>query len=88
MMSFALHGGNDAADRMMDRLQLVTRAVSLGDTETLIMRPGSLLRGALRKNPAARMAPGVSEPMLRLSVGLEDAADLLDDLTQSLNSVL
>ena len=88
MMSFALHGGNDAADRMMDQLQLVTRAVSLGDTETLIMRPGSLLRGALRKNPAARMAPGVSEPMLRLSVGLEDAADLLDDLTQSLNSVL
>ncbi len=85
MLSFTLHGGADGADRMMDRLALVTRAVSLGDAESLIMRPGSLTRGAQRANPAARLAPGVGEAMLRLSVGLEDADDLLDDLAQALD---
>ena len=84
MLSFSLVSGDDGADRFMDRLKLVLRAVSLGDAESLIMRPGALLRGALRADPAARMAGGVGEPMMRLSVGLEDADDLLDDLSQAL----
>lgn len=84
MLSFSLVSGNDGADRFMDRLKLVLRAVSLGDAETLVMRPGALLRGALRADPGARMAGGVEEPMMRLSVGLEDAEDLLDDLLQAL----
>jgi methionine-gamma-lyase len=84
MLSFSLVSGSDGADRFMDRLKLVLRAVSLGDAESLIMRPGALLRGALRADPAARMAGGVGEPMMRLSVGLEDADDLLDDLAQAL----
>ena len=91
MLSFTLRAGTlqascEGADRMMDRLRLVTRAVSLGDAESLVMRPGSLWRGARRANPAARMAPGVGEAMLRLSVGLEDADDLLDDLAQALEA--
>ena len=84
MMSFVLRTGEDGADRMMDRLRLVTRAVSLGDTESLIMRPGSLLRGRRRKVPDARMPDGVADAMLRLSIGLEDVDDLLDDLRQAL----
>ncbi len=84
MMSFVLRSGEDGADRMMDRLRLITRAVSLGDTESLIMRPGSLLRGRRRKVPAARMPDGVADAMLRLSIGLEDVGDLLDDLQQAL----
>jgi len=87
MLSFSLVSGNDGADRFMDRLRLVLRAVSLGDAESLIMRPGALLRGALRTDPNARMAGGVNEPMMRLSVGLEDADDLLDDLSQALEAV-
>ena len=87
MLSFSLVSGNDGADRFMDRLKLVLRAVSLGDAESLVMRPGALLRGALRADPTARMAGGVDEPMMRLSVGLEDADDLLDDLSRALESV-
>ena len=86
MLSFSLRSGNDGADRFMDRLRLVLRAVSLGDAETLIMRPGALLRGALRADPAAHLAGGVDESMMRLSVGLEDAEDLLDDLSQALDA--
>lgn len=86
MLSFSLRSGNDGADRFMDRLRLVLRAVSLGDAETLIMRPGALLRGALRADPAAHLAGGVDEAMMRLSVGLEDAEDLLDDLSQALDA--
>ncbi len=85
MLSFSLVSGNDGADRFMDRLRVILRAVSLGDAESLIMRPGALLRGTLRTDPTARMAWGVTEPMMRLSVGLEDPEDLLEDLTQALD---
>ena len=84
MISFSLASGNDGADRFMDRLKLVLRAVSLGDAESLIMRPGALLRGSLRADSSARMAGGVGEAMMRLSVGLEDAEDLIEDLAQAL----
>ena len=85
MLSFTLHEGNEGADRFMDRLRLILRAVSLGDAESLIMRPGALTRGARKVDPAARLAWGVDEPMMRLSVGLEDADDLLEDLAQALD---
>ena len=86
MLSFSLRTGEDGADRFMDRLRLVLRAVSLGDAESLIMRPGALLRGALRADPGARMASGIGAATMRLSVGLEDADDLLDDLAQALEA--
>lgn len=84
MMSFALADGFEGARRFMDRLRLVSRAVSLGDAETLIMHPGSLTAARARKNPAARLAPGVAPEMMRLSVGLEDSDDLVADLAQAL----
>ena len=84
MISFGLRSGEDGADRFMDRLRLVLRAVSLGDAESLIMRPGALLRGTRRSEPEARMAWGVDPAMMRLSVGLEDADDVLDDLRGAL----
>ena len=86
MLSFSLRSGADGADCFMDRLRLILRAVSLGDAESLIMRPGALLRGALRADPEARLAWGVDQAMMRLSVGLEDADDLLDDLQQALET--
>jgi methionine-gamma-lyase len=87
MLSFSLKSGSAGADRFMDRLKLVLRAVSLGDAESLIMCPGALLRGTRRIEPEARMAGGVADDMMRLSVGLEDAEDLLDDLTQALDTM-
>ena len=85
MLSFDLHAGEAGADRFMDRLRVVLRAVSLGDAESLIMRPGALLRGARRADSGARMADGVGDATMRLSVGLEDADDLLEDLAQALD---
>jgi methionine-gamma-lyase len=87
MLSFSLHAGAAGADRFMDALNLVLRAVSLGDAESLIMCPGALLRGTRRLDPGARMAGGVGDDMMRLSVGLEDADDLLDDISQALEKV-
>lgn len=83
MLSFILHSGPAGADRMMDRLQLIARAVSLGDAETLVMRPGSFIN----PNRNTRLPEGVDPAMVRLSVGLEDAEDLISDLHQALGAI-
>ncbi len=84
MLSFGLHAGFDGARRMMDGLSLIARAVSLGDAESLIMHPASLTYARRRKRPQARLATGVTEDLIRLSVGLEDLEDLLADLEAGL----
>lgn len=84
MMSFGLKTGYAGAVAVMDRLQLISRAVSLGDTESLIMHPASLIRARQRFYPETRMAEGITDDLIRLSIGLEDTEDLLDDLTQAL----
>lgn len=84
MLSFEHEDGIPGGERMMDRLQLVSRAVSLGDAESLIMSPGSIAAARRRKNQVTRLAAGVSDELIRLSVGLEDAGDLLGDLAQAL----
>jgi methionine-gamma-lyase len=87
MMAFGLHAGFEGARRMMNRLRLITRAVSLGDTHSLIYHPASLTqaRKSIRKD--AHLADGIGEELMRLSVGLEDAADLIADLRQALDAV-
>lgn len=87
MLSFELKSGFEGARRMMDRLQLVARAVSLGDAESLIMHPGALVRARRKLVPGLRLAEGVSENLLRLSVGLEDVEDILADLAQALDGL-
>lgn len=84
MMAFGLKSGFAGAARMMDRLQLISRAVSLGDAESLIMHPASLTRARQKVYPETTLAAGVTDDLIRLSIGLEDAEDLLDDLTQAL----
>ena len=85
MLSFGLRGGFDAARCFLDHLKLITLAVSLGDAETLIMHPASLVHARRVVRPEARLQRGVGDDLIRLSVGLEDEADLLGDLGQSLN---
>ncbi|WP_413873009.1 trans-sulfuration enzyme family protein [Albidovulum sp.] len=82
VVSFGLHGGFDAARRAMDRLGLICRAVSLGDTHSLMTHPASLSRGDSGRPRAHQV--GVLDEMLRLSVGLEGADDILSDLRQAL----
>lgn len=85
MMSFELNSGYDGAIAMMNRLKLIARAVSLGDVESLIMHPGSLLQARRKVFPEAKLGTGVTMDLMRLSIGLEDAEDLIDDLEQALD---
>lgn len=83
MIAFELQGGLEAGVCFMDALQLVTRAVSLGDAETLAQHPASMTHSVY--TPEERAAHGISEGLVRMSVGLEDVTDLLDDIGQALD---
>jgi methionine-gamma-lyase len=85
MISFGLHGGFDAARRMLDNLRLISLGVSLGDAESLIMHPAGITRARKAIRPDAHPVTGVGDDLIRLSVGLEDEADLIHDLRQALN---
>lgn len=84
MIAFELKGGYAAGAAMMNRLQLIWRAVSLGDAESLIQHPASMTHSTY--TPEERAAHGISEGLIRLSVGLEDIEDILADLTQALDA--
>ena len=68
----------------MNRLEMIQRAVSLGDAETLIQHPASMTHSTY--TPEERMAHGISDGLIRLSIGLEGIDDILTDLMQSLVS--
>ena len=85
MIAFELHGGVAAGVRFMDALQLVARAVSLGDAETLAQHPASMTHSVY--TPEERAQAGIPEGLVRISAGLEDIADLLDDVRGALEAV-
>jgi methionine-gamma-lyase len=82
MIAFELKGGHGAGVAMMNRLTMIRRAVSLGDAETLIQHPASMTHSPY--TPQERAAAGIGEGLVRLSVGLEDVADILADLELAL----
>jgi len=82
LLAFRVRGGQEAARRLMQRLRLITPAVSLGSVDTLIQHPAGLTHHVV--DPAARDASGVTDDLLRLSVGLEDPDDLWADLSHAL----
>ena len=82
MLAFELAGGLDAGRRFMNALQLVTRAVSLGDAESLAQHPASMTHSTY--TPDERRAHLIGEGLIRISAGLEDADDLLADIAQAL----
>ena len=85
VLAFEVTGGRDAAATVMRSVALVTPAVSLGSTDTLIEHPAGLTHRLV--DPAAREAAGITEGLLRLSVGLEDVHDLWNDLSGALDRV-
>lgn len=85
MIAFELKGGLPAGRAMMNRLKMITRAVSLGDAETLIQHPASMTHSTY--TPDERAEHGITEGLVRLSAGLENVADILQDLEQSLEFV-
>ncbi|MEW8014564.1 MAG: methionine gamma-lyase [Candidatus Sedimenticola endophacoides] len=82
MIAFELKGGYESGVRFMDNLQLAMRAVSLGDAETLAQHPASMTH--ITYPEEERIRHGISDGLVRLSVGLEDYDDLHQDITQAL----
>lgn len=82
MIAFELTGGIAAGRELMNRLTLIQRAVSLGDAETLIQHPASMTHSTYTEEE--RLHHGISDGLIRLSVGLEDADDILADLAQAM----
>lgn len=86
MIAFELDGGIEAGRQMMNRLTMIQRAVSLGDAETLIQHPASMTHSTY--TPEERELHGISDGLIRLSVGLEEVADIITDLDAALAPVL
>lgn len=83
MIAFEVEGGEKAGRFMMDQLRFIQRAVSLGDTETLIQHPASMTHSTY--TPEERAAHGIGDGLIRLSIGLEEAEDIAADLFQALD---
>lgn len=85
MISFELKGGLDAGKNLMNHLKLIKRAVSLGDIHSLIQHPASMTHTQVPRSERLKM--GLTDGMVRLSVGIEDPEDLLTDLKTALQEV-
>ncbi len=85
MMSFELKGGLDAGKKFIDKLQMCVRAVSLGTVDTLISHPASMSHYGVPREE--RIKYGITDGLIRMSVGMENIADILNDLEQSLQNL-
>ncbi len=85
MLSFELAGGVEAVRRFVETVQIFTLAESLGGIESLVAHPPTMTHSGM--DPAARRAAGITDGLLRLSIGLEAPRDLIDDLEQALEAV-
>ncbi len=85
MVSLVLRGGDDAALQMMQRLRLASAAPSLGGVETLVSMPRYTSHAAL--SAEERREIGIDDGFVRFSLGIEDAADLIDDVEQALAAI-
>ena len=85
MISFELKGGFEAGKTLLNNLKLCSLAVSLGDTETLIQHPASMTHSPYTKEE--REAAGITDGLVRLSVGLENVEDIIEDLEQGLEKI-
>ena len=80
-----LTGGLDAGRRFLDAVQMVSHSANLGDTRTIVTHPASTTHSRL--TPAERAAVGITDGLIRVSVGLEHVADIIADLEQALTRV-
>jgi methionine-gamma-lyase len=85
MVTFLIKGGRKAGEKLMNNVELITLAVSLGDCDSLIEHPASMTHSTYTAEELE--AVGISEGMIRLSVGLEDPADIITDLKYALNKI-
>ncbi|MEO6131535.1 MAG: aminotransferase class I/II-fold pyridoxal phosphate-dependent enzyme [Saprospiraceae bacterium] len=83
MMSFELKGGIDTALTALNKLRFCSLAPTLGDVDTLVLHPAS--SSHLKVDPETRKKAGISDGLIRISVGIEDPQDILDDLLQAID---
>lgn len=84
MMAFSLKGGLEAGRRLIENLHLVSHMANVGDSRSLVVHPASTTHSQL--TPQERRESGIDDGLIRLSVGLEDAADIVDDLRAALEA--
>jgi len=84
LMSFELAGGLEAGKKFIDRLRMCIRAVSLGTAETLVSHPASMTHYGLSRED--RLTFGITDGLIRMSVGIENLPDILNDLEQALTT--
>lgn len=82
MMSIELKGGLDAGVKMMNKLQMCTRTVSLGTSDTLLCHPASMTHYGLTKEQREKF--GITDGLIRMSIGIENVQDILMDLEQAM----
>ena len=85
LVAFEVKGGKEAAFRLMNAFQIITISNNLGDTKSLATHPATTTH--MRIGAAERAKLGITDGIIRLSVGLEDAQDLIEDLGQALEQV-
>ena len=84
MLSFGVHGGRDAGRKFIEAVRLASHLANVGDAKTLVIHPGSTTHQQMSAEDLE--AAGISENLIRLSVGLEDADDICADLSQALRA--
>jgi len=85
VLAFAVKGGREASIRFMDKLQLASIVTHVADSKTCLLHPASHTHRQMSDEQL--LAAGVSPDLIRLSVGIEDIADILDDLRQALDTL-
>lgn len=85
LVAFEVKGGKEAAFRMMNAFQIITISNNLGDTKSLATHPATTTHMRIGAEERAKL--GISDGIIRLSVGLEDVRDLIEDLSQALAAV-
>ena len=85
MMSFELAGGMTAGEALMNRTRVATLTVSLGTVDSLIQHPASLTHSTVP--PEERLKMGITDGLVRFSVGVENVGDLIADLDQAMNDI-
>ena len=85
VVAFDLKGGRKAGERLLNAVELISVAVSLGDCDTLIEHPASMTHRSYTREDLAAL--GISDGLVRLSVGLEHVDDLIADLEQAFDQV-
>jgi cystathionine gamma-lyase len=85
MVSFEVAGGREGAEKLLRAVRLIKRATSLGGADSLVSMPLNSSHSSL--SPAERQQLGIRDSLVRLSVGIEDAQDIIDDLNRGLSQI-